>query len=181
MVTVKTASVLEPIPLADMKVYLRVDTDQTLEDDLIQSQMDGVVSEIETSYNVSLMTQTVEEYYDGYCKYYELTRGPVQSITDIDYLLDDVWTEYTLTDASTDLYSKIARVRMHESFIPDDALEVVRFTYTAGWTAATLPAYILNAIRTLMRVYYCRLEDREKLRKAAVQMLQPLKQRVSRV
>ncbi len=184
MINVKTPPTGDIISVTEIKIYLKVDSDQTVEDTLIQSQLDGVISEIEIGCNVALLIQTIEEYYDCWSNAFLLTRGPVSAVTNIDYLKGGVWTTYELTDCAFDLVSKIPRVQTKVWVEPDLEVNSVRITYTSGFT--TVPAYVLGAIRLKMADLYLRRDDMPFTGKASDYirisnlMLRPLKQRYSR-
>lgn len=132
---VATPPAIEPVTLAEAKEHLRVDSDQTEEDDLISGLIAAAREHVENLCG-PLISQTIEQRMsewpsDGTIR---LSKPRVQSVTSIKYL-DEAGTEYTVT--STD-YTLDAS----EEHRPKVILK-----YDKSWPTATL--FNVNPIRIL--------------------------------
>lgn len=151
------------INLNDLKEHLRV----TISDDdaLLTEKLDAAESHLEKFTGRAFLTQTRTIHFDGFCRSLELPVSPVQSITSVKYL-DQNLVEQTLSadsylatplnsDDPTYLYPadgtswpSTARVR-----------SAVTVTLQAGYgTADDVPAPLCEAIKQLAAHWY---ENRE--------------------
>jgi len=162
---VTSAPAVEPILTAAMKTYLKVDT--TADDDLIGELITAAREYVEAYLGQALITQTIQEKWDtvppvinGKEPTLELTVHPVQSVTSITYVDTDGNTQ-TLDSGNYDVdtHRDVARIRIGygESW-PSLRSEInaLTVTYVAGYgaTAATVPAYLVQAIRLIVADMY---------------------------
>ena len=188
---------VEPLLLADAKQHLRVDT--TADDTFILSLIRACRFHLERQYEVSLISQTLSLsldnfpwwwmfrgspnsaawwYYDSmYYAQIEL-RGPVQSITSVDYL-DASNAPQTLSSSKYTLDDTMLPARLvptYNTIWPVTALGVVNavtVTFVTGFGAAdtNVPDDIKAALKLLLGHLY---ENRDQIvtdaRVAAIQM-----------
>lgn len=87
--TITTPNLDLPVALDGMKRNLRMD-DLSHEDDTIQAMVMSAASHIEKQYGLSLLTQTIKEYWSAFpCTASEpmmLRIQPIQSITSVEYI-----------------------------------------------------------------------------------------------
>lgn len=173
------------VSVADMKEYLRVDTNN--DDDLIQSFIESATEYIKQYIRRSLITETLEltmdgfgaaeydpllklgsgvhtgsyVYLSGYGNEFDLPFNPIQSITSIKtYDRDN--TESTFPSASYELDETGGRVYLNEGYTWPSNLrhrEAVKVRYVAGYGDAStdIPAPIIQAIKLYVgKMYDCR-------------------------
>ena len=102
--TLVTPPATEPVSLEEAKAQLRVM--HTSEDTLISRLISAATRHIERIVDLSLTTRTYRLTLDAFSDYIELPRGPVQSVTSVQYVDADGETQTVSTDFdSTDLVS----------------------------------------------------------------------------
>ncbi len=99
------------VSLADMKLYLKIETEITDEDDLIESLVKAATKQVENYCRIALITQTWDVYYDLIGDKIELPRPPLQKINTFKYYDDD----YTAYDMTATLYITQTFARTIES------------------------------------------------------------------
>lgn len=168
-----TAPGIEPITRADAKVHLRVDTDLTADDTLIDVLIGAARRHVESYCGISLISQgwrlTMDSFpgnsvmgvpwgrpYSLPGNAVLLERGPVTAITSITYT-DMAGASQTMpsTDYATDLTGPLPRITPVFGKIWPIALPqigAVQVNYTAGFggTAASVPEGIRHWM--LMRI-----------------------------
>lgn len=171
-VNVKTAPAGEPLTRAEAKTHLRVDSDITDQDGLIDGLIIAAREYVENYCRRSLVQRTLELRLDCFPGQILLPRGPVISLTSVKYL--DNSGVLTTVDSSiyqTDLYSMPARVMpVFGSIFPIAGygrLNAVVVEYEAGYAhssgsptdlADTVPSSIKAALKLLVGHWY---ENRE--------------------
>ena len=150
----KTAPVIYPVSLNDVKRNLRIPTDESDldRDDLLQ---DLIYDAIQASQNATgrqycraTYTAYLDEYPEG--NEIELTLGPVAAITSVKYYAEDA-TELTTVDSAKyqlDNSELTARLKFLESFSPDsERFNAIEIEFTTGWaTPAEVPADLKQAV-----------------------------------
>lgn len=167
MERVITSPAVEPITVAEAKVQVRELAGWLDNDDLILGYIAAARDYAEQMTGRALMTQTIEAYFSAwtYTGCYFLRKGPVQTITKVEYIADgdSTYTELSDTNYYTDLVSVPARVVMSaDATLPTLALRpnAVRITFTAGNTqAGDVPPTIRQAMLLLIGMYYEKRED----------------------
>lgn len=143
-----TGPTSEPIDLADAKLHLRIQADQTDEDALIATVISAARQAAEHELGRSLMPQTWELALDTFP--YDpivLPRSPIMSITSVKYL-DQEGALQTVDPAAyvLDDYSEPARLaRVAGASWPHTSCQAnaVLIRYTAGYVSAlAVPAEI---------------------------------------
>jgi uncharacterized phiE125 gp8 family phage protein len=95
----------EPVSLATARLHLRIDDDNTADDDLIAAMITAAREQAEHETGRALVTQTWEQVLDAFpCVELELGKPPVASITSIVYI-DSNGASQTLDDAAYTLDS----------------------------------------------------------------------------
>jgi uncharacterized phiE125 gp8 family phage protein len=100
---------VEPLTLAEVKAYRRVDFDD--DDALLLSLITAARKHVENFCGISLVTQTRETLYDYFPLYIQLDYGPIQSIASVDYIGTD-----GVSTALTDYTSDLTRWRLAPSY-----------------------------------------------------------------
>lgn len=133
-----------PVPDALVKEYLRIDTDDTSQDDVIESLTAAATEAVQDYANISLITQTRRVTY-GYGNFVRLPYGPVVTLTLVETQdSEGVWT--TTTDYTN---TGNGAIRFQ---VPG----VYRVTYTAGFgaTASTIPSTYQTAVVRHVKAHY---------------------------
>lgn len=158
MLKVTVAPTAEPITLQECKLHCRIDSLE--EDDLVNSLISAARQLIETQAGIRLVTQTIqddrEEFPEDGIIYLE---GPVQSVTEIEYLDEDGnWETLDLNLVDIDTTSNPARIMptVDESWPAIyGGLGCVSITYVAGFGApSAVPAILKQAIKLLVAHWY---------------------------
>lgn len=143
--TLLTPPTVEPVTLAEAKAHLRVHHDD--EDSFIGSLITAATRHVERTLGISLMERTYKLTLDAFADAIELPRGPVSSVTSVQYVDADGVTQTVATDAySADLISAPRQwlVRNSGATWPNtiDAVNAVSVTYVAGYEE--LPAELAD-------------------------------------
>ena len=128
-----TPPIAEPVSLAEAKVHLRVDSDE--EDALIEGYIRAATRYVEKGLDISLMERTWKMTLDAFTRAIELPRGPVQSVTSVEYI-DPLGVTVAFTDYTADLISPSQWIVLNkDATIPTtlDAVNVVSVTYVSGF------------------------------------------------
>lgn len=137
------------LSVATFKTHARID--ETAEDTLIGTLLDAAEDEAESFTWRKFITQTWDEYFDGFTDPLVLAFAPVSSITSISYT-DANGTTQTLASTAYELAEEnglaIARLKYNQVWPTTRAHEdVVTVRYVAGYGSATdVPQRILQAI-----------------------------------
>ena len=179
--TISSQPAAEPVLLADMKNYLKIESAVTEDDDLITEYIKDARIFVERHTARALITQTVTEYFDEFpgldkmkpinSRIIKLHLAPVQSVTSISYIaVDGTPDSYTTWDNTgnaayfVDLISGAnglgpARICKRKSVdwpSIEEYTNAIKVIYVAGYGAAgtSVPGPILTAIRRLVGSWY---------------------------
>jgi uncharacterized phiE125 gp8 family phage protein len=97
--TVTVAPVNKPLTLLEVKTHLRIDTSDASEDTYLNLLIDAVTEYAEKYTKRDFITRTYKTLRDCFWDSLEIRRNPIQSVSIVKYLVDDV-----LTLVSTDVY-----------------------------------------------------------------------------
>lgn len=164
---VATAPVLLPFTVAYIKTWLKIPASVTAEDTIVENLIKAAADWAEKLTSRALLTQTIEEYYDGWaeCGEFMLSVAPVQSVTSVAYLAGGTYTAWGASNYSVDNISEPCRViaksnsgvPAFDSYVPN----VIKITYVAGATAATgIPQ---TTIMGMLNEIAFRYENREDI------------------
>lgn len=149
---VTTAPTAEPVTLAEMKNYMRLDN-YTDDDNLITSLITTARQQIESKCKRALFTQTIDEWQDGGRGLIILSRAPVQTIQSVTlWWMDGTTTaipaaQYVEKNGSLKylwgLTFKTRRWPVGRGF------RAVEIQYTAGYgaTTASVPPGLVEAVK----------------------------------
>lgn len=150
----KTAPILFPAALADVKRNLRIPTTDTDTDrdallqDLIYDAITASQNATGRQYCRATYTMYLDEYPQG--DELEITLGPVAAISSVKYYAPRASQLTTVDSAKYQLDNSelTARLKFLESFTPDpDRLNSIEIEFTNGWTtAAEVPTDLKQAI-----------------------------------
>ena len=154
-----TAPTIEPVTLAEVKNYCRIDEDR--DDALIDSLIEAARDQVETRAGRQLITATWNMYLPDFPSIIRLPRPPLQSVTSITYVdsAGDAQTE-SATVYTADTKSEPGLI--HEAYSQSwsthraDADDVVTVTYVAGYGDAgtDVPEELKIALMMLVRSVY---------------------------
>lgn len=157
---IKTAPTVEPILLAEAQAHCR-SIDDTAENSTLTALIIAAREYCELYTRKALAPQTIELYLDYFPTDIYLPLPPVTSVTSIiytDYL--GVATTVTNTDYIVDaINNRIVLVydKTWPSFTPY-ATNPIKITYVAGYTSATIPKAIKQAMLLLIGHWYINRE-----------------------
>lgn len=171
-VTVSADPAAEPLTRAQAKAHLRIDTDITDDDALVDALIQAAREWTENYCRRSWVRRTLQLRMDCFPEVIRLPRGPVSAITSVKYTAQDgTLTTLDASNYQTDLYGippRIALVHGATWPIPQyGAINAVLVTYTAGYApdeasptdhAANVPAAVKAAMKLLIGHWY---ENRE--------------------
>lgn len=147
------------VTVAALKAFLRVDHSD--EDTYITALRQVAISYVESITDTRLGDVTAVGYMDNWHPV-AIPVGPVQSISSITYTSTSQ-TTLTLgaTHYYTDLVSKPARIRfVSPPDLYDYALNRVQVNMTIGYTEASIPTPLIQAVRLLVgHLYESRAEE----------------------
>lgn len=186
---VTTGPASEPVDTADVKEWLRIESDVTEDDTLLDNLISASRSWIEGYIETKLITQTVTQTLDNWPRsreyvdplpseghidtvlaperaWVELMGRPVQSITAI-YTYDDSGTQSEWSSANYDLSNTGDRARV----LPKNGIawpsatrnyDAIEIVYVVGYGASgsDVPQDILTAMRMMIAHWY---ENRESV------------------
>lgn len=164
------APATEPVTLAEAKLHLRVEDDESVEDSLIAALISAAREYGEHRTERCFLTQTWEDVFDSFPACYgrlELGRAPVQDVMSIKYI-DASGVEQTLDPARYLVDASLAPVEIAPApgyDWPDTECRrpaSVRVRYVAGYGdgADAVPAILRAAIKLRIGELY---ENRESL------------------
>lgn len=149
---IATQPATEPVTLAEAKAQLNIPSAITDWDTLITLQIEAARIYVEQFSSQHLITQTVQEYFSDFpCKWLELSRYPIASITSVKYTDSDhaqqTWAD---TNYDTDLVSRYGRISPKPGKtwpVNDDTINSIVVEYVTGYgTASAVPAHFKQAI-----------------------------------
>ena len=171
-VTVKVKPTLQPVALARVKEWLRVD--HSADDGVIQDMVDGAIARIDgpSGIGVALMTQTWQKTIDAFKPVIQLPGWPIKSVSSVMYLDGaGVWQTLSPTLYRVDIDAEPARITpiLGGSWpVAQPVIGAVRIAYVLGEADATLfPADLKTAIYMLTAYRY---ENREAAGAAAAEI-----------
>ena len=164
-----TAPAVEPVSLAEAKVFLRVDSDLTEDDALINMMITAARQHGETLTQRSFITQSWRLTLDGEpCGPVHLERGPVTAITSIQYL-DMAGALQTISNPAAPEWAVVlsddsARLAAGFGYTWPNVLPqigAVRINYTAGYgpAATDVPQVIRNWMQVRISTAYNNREE----------------------
>ena len=168
---VLTPPVNQLLSLVQIKNYLRLDADDTSDDDLLNSFLSSAIGYVQKYTNRTLLTTKYITYRDNFIvgygnyiyelHYWELRRSPLQTIDSIEYyntsnVLTDVDNKIYYNTLEND-YSKVL-LNYGESFPTDNnqKLQCIEITFYAGYgdTADDVPDDIIDAVLLIISSMY---------------------------
>lgn len=152
------APAAEPLELAAVKEFLRIDADDTTFDTELIGYIAGVRDDAEAISGTRLITQTVELRADSFADLLRLPIGPVQSVTGFTYL-DAAGVEQTLVaGADFELFGAVLQQGLRPVFgatWPAGAMRASSIVIDAvvgyGPTGADLPQSLYIALLRAVR------------------------------
>lgn len=156
----------EPVTLAEAKDHLRVTSDD--EDTLIRSLITAARQRMELATWRAFMTQTLRLTLDCWpgCGRIELPRPPLQSVTSVQYTLEDESVNtFAASNYITDTDSEPGQVALKTTSTswPSATLQAVngiQVTYVAGYgDAEDVPQVLRQGILLIVGHYYENRED----------------------
>lgn len=157
---IKTAPTVEPILLAEAQAHCR-SIDDTAENSTLTALIIAAREYCELYTRKALAPQTIELYFDYFPTDIYLPLPPVTSVTSIiytDYL--GVATTITATDYIVDAINNrivLAYDKTWPTFTPY-ATNPIKITYVTGYTSATIPKAIKQAMLLLIGHWYINRE-----------------------
>jgi uncharacterized phiE125 gp8 family phage protein len=174
-----TAATERALSVTNFKTHARID--ETAEDTYIGTLLDAAEDEAETFCWRKFITQTWDQYFDGFSDPLVLAFAPVSSITSISYL-DENGTTQTLATSVYELAEvdglAVVRLKYNQSWPTTRAHEdVVTVRFICGYGAATaVPQRIIQAIAVHAAWAYRNREgDVEKLPETFHRLLRPFR------
>lgn len=139
--------------IAMAKKQLRIDEDQTHEDDLISEYRDAAISHVENMCVVVFGTRKLEVAYPAFEKKLVLPVWPVQSIDSVEYVDSDGQTQ-TLPASDYNLFtlqqSHEAHITIKSNLPTTDMDNPVAVTVIAQVGTAKVPGDVKQAIKLLI-------------------------------
>lgn len=172
--TIITGPGAEPITLDELKMWLRIESDETVEDGLLNGMIRAARSYVEQHCGIRLISQTVEQTEQYWRKGIRLFSLPVDSITHIKYY-DAADAEQTLSSSKYELDHDRRTVYWNKEALPEltewkPVKIVVR--YVAGYAdAAAVPDDIKTALKLWIGEFYENRADFAKMKLSAVNAL----------
>jgi uncharacterized phiE125 gp8 family phage protein len=172
------------ITLAKAKKQLRIETDFTLEDDLIEGYITAAVNRAEEFIGGHIFNKTVTLNYSAFADALVFEIFPVRAINSVQYYQEGADTLTTLDPAN--YYLRSANLRVQEvvfTTIPEDVADrpdAIVIELQCGYANMTqTPAAIKQAILLMISDMYNYREDRKELTfPASHQLLRPYKKYV---
>lgn len=149
------------VTLANYKHFLKIDISVSTYDDMLTLRKAEVEATVLERLKRDLFTQEYVEYLDGNGTNHLMPEQfPITAISKLEVYdgldgnNDEVWTEWTVGS----YYQRLLIVKDVEVFM-DGALfpkgtQNIRLTYTAGYTADTMPKEIQKICLELMKLYW---------------------------
>lgn len=153
VVATSTPNLDDVLTLAEIKTFARVD--HSNEDALLTALRDAAARWIEDHCNTSLGDRTAYAYLDHFYAA-SIPRGPVNSITEVEYLnANNVWTTLPTTSYWYDIETERARIQFDDlPDVYDDAYHRVRITLNYGYPEDAIPRPLIQALQMLTLAMY---------------------------
>lgn len=170
LTTLYLAPVAEPVDLMSLKLHLRIEPDETDEDEYLEELIKTAREQVENYTGRAIITQTWDYYIPGWprCNFIKLPYGNLQTISEVAWKDTDgdstpltLITDY-LVETNGDQCGKI--VLPFSVTWPTWTLypsNPIAIRYIAGWTTADLvPMALKSAIKLwVAKLYESRGED----------------------
>jgi uncharacterized phiE125 gp8 family phage protein len=155
-IKVVTPPAVEPVTLAEARLHLRIDADQTDEDDLIQAFISAAREEAEHLTGRAIPEQTIELALDAFPEgAIELPRGAIVSVESVTYV-DEAGATQTVDSADYALDDSQLVAWLLPAYNFDwpatrEQANAVRVRYVAGYAScpALIKSWILLRVGTL--------------------------------
>jgi len=158
---VTTAPTVEPVSIAEAQAQTRSVTTDTTENTLLTALIVAAREYCEKYTRRALAPQTIEAYPESFYQRMELPMPPLTAVTSIKYT-DTTATENTFTGYVVDTYSEPGRIAIPENVsfpsFTQYVINPIKIVYTCGYTAATIPKAIKQAILLLVGHWYINRE-----------------------
>tara|TARA_R100001591_G_scaffold17596_1_gene23845 strand:+ start:5948 stop:6514 length:567 start_codon:yes stop_codon:yes gene_type:complete len=158
-IEVVTQPTQQVVNFDDLRDHLRIETHD--DDALLVQYLDSATAQAENYTGLHLRSQTIKLWFDHFpTDSLKLYAAPFMAITRVDYYdTDNALQTYALSDVDVDLYQGLIRPYPTKTW-PDtyDRYNAVGIEATVGYTAATLPVAIRQAILMMAGHFY---ENRE--------------------
>lgn len=172
-VTTEVSAANEPITKAEAKLWVKRETNETLEDDLLEGLIASARLECEKSTGLIVPRQTVEDYMSAWPIYdpktnpysaFQLLRYPVSAVTSVKYYdKDGVERTLAATVYAVNYSDTFAQISLLPSKTwPDTDGRALGITveYEAGWaTPALVPQDLKTAIKFKLCAAYEKRSD----------------------
>jgi len=139
------------LTLASVKEYLKITITDSTQDTLIQSVINSAEDMVERYLGTSFSVKTYTELKGGGFQYFQMNKGPVVSVTSI-FNADREYTyesdEFIIVDSK--IYRAYKNVVTAHRW-PSDSFQI---TYTAGYTSASVPLGIHQAILLIVARFW---------------------------
>lgn len=149
--TTPTTLDLTLIPLIEAKNYLRINTNESLEDTRLENLIKAARQEVENRINRVILSATWTHRMDSFpISQIQLIKTPVQSVTSVKYY-DTDGNQQTLddgTDYRVDVHTARLAPENGASWPATEAnkYSAVEIAYVAGYTVANVPPGLKNGI-----------------------------------
>jgi uncharacterized phiE125 gp8 family phage protein len=149
---VVTDATFEPLTLQEVKAQLRVDLDNTDEDQLYLGLIKAVRIHAEKYLRMDLCQKTYDIYFDGFKSTMQIETYPISSVTSIKYYdNDDTLQTLDVADYRTDLVSEIARIEIVKMPATKDKYNSVVIRAVCGYaTQKAVPENIKSGMLLLI-------------------------------
>jgi hypothetical protein len=190
-IKVTSAPSVEPVSLANMKLWLKIETSVTADDDLVTALIKAARITAEEYTGRKFITQTVDYYLDAIPmarseewwngvrdgalvsldaaqNYFEIPFGPIQSVTSITYYtIDNTANTFSSTNYTSDIYSVPPRICLNSGYSwPSNlrAHNAIKVTVSAGYgsAATSVPDDLITAIKIIVSHWYENRGDSDK-------------------
>lgn len=95
--TVTSVPAILPLTLEEVKSHLRIDIGDSCQDTLLTTLIKTATNYAESYTKKDFITRTYETFRDTFGNDLTIRRSPIQSITSVEYLIDDVLTAVATT------------------------------------------------------------------------------------
>lgn len=156
------------LPVTEQEVKEEIDiTDDPTIDNRIRRLIQEAVDIIERDARMALMTQTWTRSFDRFpSDGFELSPGPIQSISSIKYYYNGTLTTWSSANYQTDLISFPTRIEpvfgTTWPIIDPGKLNAVIVEWIAGYASTTaVPAYVKKVVLAVVRMafYGCEMDE----------------------
>jgi uncharacterized phiE125 gp8 family phage protein len=131
----------EPVLLADVKLYCKIDDLITLDDQLLTELITVARQSIEDYTNEALTTRNVTAIVRNLCGDVHLPYSPITSAVSV-------------VDSDGNSISDAVILGETRAYIKEPISDYIKATYTAGYTSVTLPKKYITAIKMQVEYMY---------------------------